>query len=256
MSTINTVTVNGRFANAFINNMCGHFIAKKYNIRFKYAVMDKMYRLGVFLFVEGIHSFSDCPTIVLQDPSFFEYIKDDPTTENLKANFVFGYNTYCQTKEHVKHIRDYFYTNNLFERSIIPMNPYKDRYQQNNDVYIHVRLGDVIELNPGVKYYDHVLSQLSFTNGYISSDTITHPICEELIFKYGLEIIDEDLVKTIQYASTCKYVVLSNGTFSWLIGLFSLYSTVYYPKLDKDWPDGHGDIYAYPEWIEIDTTQI
>lgn len=251
MAAINTVTVNGRFANAFINNMCAHFIAKKYNIKFHYLEEKSMELLGIELFKDGVNTFSDCSTIVLQDPSFFDYIKQDTTTD-IQSNFVFGNYTYCQTREHMKYICDHFY-NNLFETSVIPKNPYKERYQKNNDVYIHVRLGDVVGLNPGYKYYDHVLSKISFTNGYISSDSITNPICEELIMNYGLEVIDADLVKTIQYASTCKHIVLSNGTLSWLIGFFGIYSTVYYPKLIEQW---HGDIYVCPNWIEIDTTQI
>lgn len=251
MTSINTVTVNGRFANAFVNNMCAHFIAKKYNIKFHYLEEKSMELLGIELFKDGVNTFSDCHTITLQDPSFFDYIKQD-TNKNIRCNFVFGKYTYCQTREHMEYIRDYFY-NNFFETSVIPKNPYKERYQKNNDVYIHVRLGDVIGLNPGYTYYDHILSKLSFTNGYISSDTISHPICQELILNYGLESIDSDLVKTIQYASTCKYIILSNGTLSWLIGFFGIYSTVYYPKLIEQW---HGDIYVCPDWIEIDTTQI
>jgi len=251
MTPINTVTVNGRFANAFINNMCGHFIAKKYDIKFHYLEEKSMELLGIELFTEGVNSFADCPTVVLQDPSFFDYVKPEIVTQDIKHNFIFGKYTYCQTREHMEYIRDYFYNNNLFETSVIPKNPYKERYQKNNDVYIHIRLGDVVGLNPGYKYYDNLLSKISFTNGYISSDTITHPICEELILNYGLEPIDEDLVKTIQYASTCKHIILSNGTLSWLIGFFGIYSTVYYPKLIEQW---HGDIYVCPDWIEIDTT--
>jgi hypothetical protein len=53
------------------------------------------------------------------------------------------------------------------------------------------------------------------------------------------------------FASSCKNVVLSNGTFSWLIGLLGFYSNVYYPKIKTVW---HGDIFVFPDWNEIDTS--
>ena len=34
-------------------------------------------------------------------------------------------------------------------------------------------------------FYDNILSKLKYTHGYISSDTITHDICQKLIIKYN-----------------------------------------------------------------------
>jgi len=98
------------------------------------------------------------------------------------------------------------------------------------------------------EYYDKVLQKISFTNGYISSDTIHHEICIKLIEKYNLHIISKDEVATIQFGSTCKYIVLSSGTFSWLIGLFGFYSQIYYPEEYKKW---HGDIFVFDDWNKI-----
>jgi len=245
---INQVSVNGRFANRFIVNMCAHFISKKYNIKFEYLILDEMENLGIFLH-KGQIAYGDTEPIILMDHTFMDYVRES-SIQTINKNFEFWKYTYCQTREFMSYIRDYFYQNDLFQNSIIPKNPYKERYQNNEDVYIHVRLGDVVGLNPGYEYYSCILDKLPFKNGYISSDSIEHPICEQLILNYGLEIIEENLVKTIQYASTCKYIVLSNGTLSWLIGFFGLYSTVYYPKLKENW---HGDIYVCPGWIEIQT---
>ena len=70
-------------------------------------------------------------------------------------------------------------------------------------------------------------------------------------YKYNLHIFQSDEVDTIQFANTCKYVVLSSGTFSWLIGLFAYYSKVYYPNIVRQW---HGDIFVFPDWIRIKGT--
>jgi len=60
---------------------------------------------------------------------------------------------------------------------IIDKNTYKERYQHNNDVFLHIRLHDATCYNVGVDYYIHC-------------------------------------IKTIQFASTCKHIVLSHGSFS------------------------------------------
>ena len=52
---------------------------------------------------------------------------------------------------------------------IIEKNPFKERYQNNNDVFMHVRLGDVPYYNPGLNYYLKALSTLNFNKLYISS---------------------------------------------------------------------------------------
>jgi hypothetical protein len=67
--------------------------------------------------------------------------------------------------------------------------------------------------------------------------------------KYNLKIIDYDEVNTVMFGSTCKYIVLSNGTFSWLIGFLAYYSNIYYPKIIHKW---HGDIFIFDSWNEIE----
>ena len=121
----------------------------------------------------------------------------------------------------------------------------------NNDVFIHVRLGDIQDKwNNSFEYYNSILEKMSFDKGYISSDTIDSEICVKLIDKYNLNIINENEVKTIMFASTCTNIVLSGGTFSWLIGFLAFYSKyIYYPMDKKDkW---YGDIFVFDEWIGI-----
>ena len=154
---------------------------------------------------------------------------------------------YNQKNDFEHYIKIYIYENEQ-KNKIIEKNIFKLRYNNNNDVFINIRLGDVSHLNPGFTYYDKVLSNLKFDNGYISSDSIRHHICIELIKKYNLTIFNDNEVNTIMFASTCKNIVLSHGTFSWLIGLLGFYSTIYYQKITRFW---QGDIFVFPEWNEI-----
>ena len=128
-------------------------------------------------------------------------------------------------------------------------NKFNNRYKNNNDVFIHVRLGDVSEHNPGFEYYNKVLSQLNFENGYIASDSLEHDTCKKLITKYNLKVIDYNEVETIMFGSTCKYIVLSGGSFSYIIGLFGFFSKVFYTKGGNKWyPD---ELYMIDDWLEV-----
>jgi hypothetical protein len=118
-------------------------------------------------------------------------------------------------------------------------------------------LGDVVHLNPGFDYYDQCISRINETRnlstdakGYISSDSIDHDICRRLIEKHGLIIVQLDEVDTIHFASTCRNLILSQGTFSWVIGFLGMFSNnIFYPKIHKEW---HGDIFVFPHWIEVE----
>lgn len=136
--------------------------------------------------------------------------------------------------------------------NIIHANPFKDRYLGNNDCFVHIRLGDVPTYNPGVQYYLHALSLITFDRLYICSDSPDHGIIQQLRAKYPeLEIKHMDEVQTIQFGSTAKHVILSHGSFSAIIGYLSFYSDVYYPKYEKNkiW---YGDMFSIAGWNEID----
>ena len=145
----------------------------------------------------------------------------------------------------------YKHIQNELKTSIKNANNYKNRYNNNDDVFIHIRLGDVAVFNPGFEYYDKALSIIQYDKGYISTDSPDNNIIQKLITKYPtLELLNYDEVNTIQFGSTCKYVILSHGSFSTVIGYLSFYSTVYYPEYDfnKIW---YGDTFSIPEWNKV-----
>jgi len=244
--TNTTIGTGGRFANHFFRNLTAHFIAKNNNLKFTYSYSQEFFNLGIELYKNGDQTYND--DFIITDDNFFELIK-----KNIKLNKNITLkmcDVYAQTKEFSFYIRDYIYADEQ-KNKIIEKNLFKYKYNNNNDVFVHVRLGDSVEHNPGYIYYDWVLSNMNFENGFISSDLLTHPLCIALIKKYNLTPIIKTEVKTIMFASTCKNIVLSNGSFSWLMGLLGFFSTVYFPKVKNWW---HGDIFVFPEWNEIDTS--
>jgi len=238
----------GRLGNLFFVNMALHFISEKNNLNVKYQFYNKFKKLGIDLFV-GEKTYDE--TIKLTDSNFFEIING----KSINQNISIVNDMWCQTPDFSHYLKSYFEKDEQ-KNNITKNNIYKERYNNNNDVFIHVRLGDIIEHLEWCQtfdYYDKILSNIKFNNGYISSDSIDYYICQKLIKKYNLQVINHDEISTIMFGSTCKFVVLSGGTFSWLIGFLAYYSKVYYPKIIHKW---HGDIFIFKSWNEIDYEPI
>jgi len=246
MENINTtIGSGGRFANHFFRNMMAHFISKNNNIKFKYSYEEEFINLGVELYKEGSSVFND--KFNINDDNFFDLIKNN---KKIYKN-IYLEECYCQTKEFSFYLKEYI--NNIEQKNkIIQKNLFSYRYNNNNDVFIHIRLDDCTEKNPGFSYYNDVLHKIDFDKGYISSDSISHPLCIALTKKYNLTIIEDTEIPTIMFGSTCKNIVLSNGTFSCLIGVLGFFSNVYFPIYPINKKPWHGDIFVFPEWNGVD----
>ena len=246
ISLINNSRVHqARFGNLFFINLAVHFICLKNKLKFDYKYYDQFQNLGIDLFI-GTNEFKE--TFTLTDDIFFDLLLSENV---LLKNIMVKNDTWCQTREFCLYLKEYFQLKKI-KCKVMKKNIYKNRYRNNNDLFIHVRLGDIEnKWNNSFEYYDKILEKIEFTTGYISIDTINSEICQKLIIKYNLNIVDENEEKTIMFASTCNNLILSGGTFSWLIGFLAFYSkNIYYPLDNKNkW---YGDIFIFPEWTGIE----
>jgi hypothetical protein len=83
---------------------------------------------------------------------------------------------------------------------------------------------------------------------YLSTDSKQHDIVQRLMKRFPSSewIPYEDIIQTWQFASTCKHVILSHGSFSAMIGYLSFDSDVYHaPYGAIQW---HGDMFCIPGW--------
>lgn len=235
-----TVRTSGRFCNHLIRNIFVSILAEKSNLVVDYSYHKQIEDLGINLFVGRMFY----PVyVILNDQNFMNYVK---TNTQLRVQYTLGENTYFQTKEGSNFLFNHFQT--VLKSGIIDKNKFKDRYENNNDVFIHVRLGDVADKNPGFEYYNKVLSAIQFDKGYLSSDSPDHPICQQIIQTFpNITIIKFNEVETMMFGSTCKHVVLSHGSFSACIGYMSFFSNVFYPCYEKDkiW---YGDMFSIDSW--------
>lgn len=219
----------GRLCNHILRALPTNIVSKKYNLKFNYGqYYDKMKELGIDLYTEGINTYNN--TMYLNDIILFNMIISDDMEVSYNINV---HPCYCQQEYFSNYFYNY-YKDKENRSTIIEANKFKERYNNNNDVFIHIRLTDTAEHNPGYEYYDKAISNINYTNGYISSDDIEHEICQKLIDKYNLKIINYDEIETIMFGSTCKNIILTGGSFSFVIGLFGFFSNIYYCNTNKE----------------------
>ena len=233
---------NGRLGNQIIRNLAVSLLAKKHNLKVDYYNKDLINKLGIELF-----SGSNLYTCIkdLTDDNYFTIYNSDELNYNLNPN-----NNYFQTKEITNFLYNYLYKDEI-KSNIIDNNPFKQRYNKNNDLCIHIRLSDAVVWNPGINYYMNAIKSIKFDNLYISTDENDHDIIKQIINSYpNAKILNFDEITTFQFASTCKDIILSHGSFSAVIGYLSFFSNVYYPEyeVNKIW---YGDMFSIDNFIKL-----
>ena len=228
-----------RLGNLFFINMCLHFFSVKFDLNSNYKYKKEFNELGIDFF-EGNKTHRK--TLLLSDTNYLKLLDLKCSPKNIIIND----DMWFQSRVFCNKINDFFIQTNLRVK-IENKNVYKDRYENNNDLFVHVRLGDVEDKTKTIcSYYKQTIKTINFETGYISSDNIDHPFCIWLINKYNLIPIILNEVKTIMFSSTCNNIVLSGGTFSWLIGFLAFYSkNIHYPKIENPW---YGDIFSFSHW--------
>jgi hypothetical protein len=237
-----TTINNGRLGNQLIRNLAVSLVAKKHNLRVRYCNKHLFNKLGIKLF-SGTNSYKYMND--LTNDNYFKIYNNDKLNYNLNPN-----KNYFQTKEITNFLYNYLHKDEI-KSNIINNNKFKDRYNKNNDLFIHVRLTDVESLNPGIKYYINAIKNIIFDDLYISTDDKNHNIIIEILKVYpSAKLINFDEITTFQFASTCKHIILSHGSFSAVIGYLSFFSNIYYPEyeLNKIW---YGDIFSIDKWTKL-----
>jgi len=241
-----TVAPYGRFGNHFIRDMAISLLAKKHNLHVTYCSHDLITGMGIELFC-GTMIYPT--TEIMTDHAYFKYYNADKITCNLNPNNNYSY---LQVKEIIDLIYDELRRDTV-KSKIMAHNRFKDRYNQNNDLYVHVRLGDGIHLSPGLKYYINAIRNVAnYDKLYISTETPDHEYIQTLLKEFpGAELVPYQEVETIQFASTCKHIILSHGSFSAVIGYLAFFTeNVYFPEFEKGkmW---YGALFFIPSWKKL-----
>jgi len=234
-----TTAALGRLGNQIIRNLAVSFIAEKHDLNVKYCNYELINSLGIELF-SGNMIFNK--SMILNEGNYFSVYNCENLTHNLDPN-----NAYFQTKEITNMVHKYLHSEKV-KSAIIEKNPFKQRYNANNDLFIHVRLTDVARHNPGIKYFLNTIRNHEFDTLYIATDDKYHSIVRQIIAAYPqARLIEYNEIDTIQFASTCKNIILSHGSFSAVIGYLAFFSKINYAEYEKGkiW---YGDMFSIDGW--------
>ena len=219
-----TRNASGRLCNHVIRNMAVSVIARKHNLRTMYSYENECNELGIELH-HGPNKYNQTNRVT--DKEVLELMTEPKTVRyNLNVN-----KTYCQTQG----ITDILFKElRLNMKSIMDKNPYKERYENNNDLFLHIRLADAKKYNEGIDYYIHCINNIKHDALYIATDNFNDKMIKDIRGLYpAAKLVEKNPIQTIQFGSTCKYIALSHGTFSAMIGYLGFFSTVYYPIRKK-----------------------
>ena len=92
--------------------------------------------------------------------------------------------------------------------------------------------------------------KLGFGNnleGFITSDSPSHPIVKKLAEEYSYKVILSDATETLKFASRFKNFILTGGSYNWLAAFLADAKNVIYPEYTYLW---HGDIYSNFGWTK------
>tara|TARA_X000000950_G_scaffold209862_1_gene252343 strand:+ start:1790 stop:2869 length:1080 start_codon:yes stop_codon:yes gene_type:complete len=246
---------DGRFANQIIRNLAMAIIAEKFDLFIRYQRSQEIEKLGFKLFC-GTKKYSK--NKVVTEKNYYYILKYNTLHYNIRSRGK----SFYQTKQITNDIHNYLKSSKIMDQ-IVNNNIHKERYKNNNDCFIHIRLGDVADWNPGFAFYYKIISNINFNKLYIATDSPDHSIIAQLRNRFPhLDLYDTNLPDIMLFASTCKHVILSYGSFSAVIGYLSYYSNVYYKKVTNKtaWDFNSGDnnnmfnekSSKIGKWIEIE----
>jgi len=226
---------HGRYGNRFFQLSAANILAKKYNQPIINPIRNKILRL-----YEPVHADNNEETdnaVIIHNNNFLD---ENPSLRHL----------------HIV-VKDFFQTKLIIEE-FIRYNEYQTNIKQKNAAFVHIRLGDRIlkKMFLDYEYYEYALSKIPTNNLMVSSDNPDHEIVQKILKKYNGTLIKDSLENTMLLGASCKYKVLSLGTFSWWIGFlgnilyndFSKYTVCPNAKKHPGW---HGKIFPMFNWIEV-----
>jgi len=234
----------GRLCNQLTRNLACSLISQKFDLYTEYSCYDIIKRLGISLYV-GKNKYNN--TIVLNDSNYFDILN-----KSILASNIDPYMDYFQTRQISNFIYTHLHSESV-KSSVVEANPFKERYSKNNDIYIHLRLDDAKQWSPGLQYYLKAVEAVGVHDKiYISTDEKEHHIVKQILERYPqASLLESEEIHTIQFASTCKNIILSHGSFSAIIGYLAYYSNVTYPDYSLASVAWFGDMFSIYGWNKL-----
>ena len=231
-----TLGLQGRLANNLIQFIAAFLFCKKHKLNlqvdnilynYQYDTVPYNYNLS-FLTDETLLSevknneelYFD-KKIIINDDNFLEYFYKEKIDVEITFNgYFYFFSIFENERENIKKL-------------------FKIKYEdtENNDLFVHYRLGDVNNSNHilPLDYFIESIESLNYQRGYIASDSINDKKCQFLIKNYNLIPVSLNPYETIMFGKNFNNLILSESTFSFLIGYFSRAKNIICNKNKSKW---------------------
>ena len=222
-----TLTYNGRLGNNIIQYITAFLFAKKNNFflnckpKTNYGDFGEYFKLPIS---DG--QIKGEEIVIVNDENYIKLFE----SKNLEIKH-YHFEGFFQDKIFLEKYRKELLS--LFELNY--------QKKDTNQVFVHYRIGDIIDdrrMLP-IEYFYESLDKINPIGGYISSENLSHKFCIQLMKKYNLVEFQSDPLSTLNFAKNFDNIVLSEGTFSWLIGFLSSGKNIFCNERNYKW---HGDI--------------
>lgn len=232
-----TVKYNGRLGNQIFQYMAASIFAEKHNLFLDFRTQEENgYKNLSYLlkYISGEKKI-DCGRLEINDDNYFNYLNKDEI-EDLHYYF----NGFFQLRNFVTN-----YQNDILKRYL-----YSNVDKRSNDEFIvHLRMADIVSYvgNLDYDYYKNSIQSMNKLKGYIISDEPNSILTNRLIDDFNLELYHKNEYDDFLFATGFNNMILSQGTYSFLIGFFSKAKNVYYSSRPPVW---HGDIFLNT-WVDM-----
>ena len=217
----------GRLGNVLLQNIGISIISKKFDLKVENYFFEKEFQILGCQFHSGLNTYTE--KFKITDYELLSFLSES------RVNKCVEYFGYFQIKEFVLN----------YKEDILSHFNLDHTESFSNDAFVHVRLGDVEDFNPGYNYYYKCLSKLKCENIYISTDSPNNNMVKRLLSDFDLILYQNDPIETLNFARKFNTLILSKGTFSWWIGMLSKAENIFYPINDRPWC---GDIFVFEDW--------
>jgi hypothetical protein len=199
----------GRTGNKMFIHAYGNFLAKKNNLNWDCPI-NQEFPQNKITTKKNIGVVKK-PDLLIKDESCHKFI-EEKIKNGAEINGWFQSEELLNNEIYAEYISSLFEIKSFFETI------------NKEDVFVHVRAGDIARFQNIMlpyEYYESQLNSINFKNGLISSDTPTHAIVQKLAKNFKLDILQANEEDTICIGASHSKIVLSNGSFSYWIGALS-----------------------------------
>ena len=220
-----TINYRGRLGNNLIQYAAGAILAGKTGLSLGTKPESRNNNFGEAFSLQPIDGVCYDNTIKLNDKNYYaHYYNPEPNTGYILNGFFQNSRLLCDYR---KQILDLYKL------------PEPKESVSLDDVFIACRLGDCLTGHRTYCSMVYIEDQLKasrhkYDKAYVTSDTITHPPLKRLIEKYDLTVYQDEPMDTILFGAQFNNLILSAGSFSYLMAYFSKADnvTVYRSKQD------------------------